>query len=144
MIWKQSRETNDGCLQAERFVDGRALVHELDGAAGVGGNVAEGHEPAGEGGGARGGGDPGRVGRRDQGLGVRDGDQPGEGDFFYVTSGAHKFPSVQQSTMSKHTKLKKFFWIRNINREQSIAFIKNSDMSLKLSINRSAFSTNEC
>ena len=38
-----------GVVQAERLVDRGALVHELDGAAGVGGDVADGEQPMGEG-----------------------------------------------------------------------------------------------
>ena len=37
-----------GVVQAERLVDGGTLVHELDGAAGVGGDVADGKESVGK------------------------------------------------------------------------------------------------
>ena len=62
-------------LQAERFIDGCAFVHELDGAAGVSGDVRDGDESAGQLGRALRHRDPGGVGRGDQRLGVRDGDQ---------------------------------------------------------------------
>lgn len=39
-----------GVVHAERLVDGGALVHELDGAAGVGRDVADGEQPAERGG----------------------------------------------------------------------------------------------
>ena len=38
-----------GVVQTEGLVNGGALVHELDGAAGVGGDVADGEQPMGEG-----------------------------------------------------------------------------------------------
>ena len=62
-------------LQAEGLVDGGALVHELDGAAGIRGYVADGDEPAGQVGRAGRGGDPRRFRGQNQRLGVRDGDK---------------------------------------------------------------------
>ena len=41
-----------GVVEAEGLVDGGALVHELDRAAGVGRDVADGQQPMGEGGSA--------------------------------------------------------------------------------------------
>ena len=41
-----------GVVQTEGLVNGGALVHELDGAAGVGGDVADGEQPMREGGSA--------------------------------------------------------------------------------------------
>lgn len=58
-------------VEAEGGVDGGALVHELNGAARVGGNVADGQHAVRQGGRPHRNGQPGRVRRTQQVLGVR-------------------------------------------------------------------------